>query len=348
MLPTKLACLSFLLLTPLAAQRGDGQGRGDAPRRERGAGGEVELKNFTYESIEMDGKEGAPRNRIGVYLPADYADAKNADKRYPWVVWLHGRNENQRKFHVEGGAQILDELRGKGEIPELILIAVSMGGNPIYVDGTRAGDQETLIAKTLVSYVEGKYRVAKDRTHRALMGVSIGGFGALKIAMRNLDTFGAVAAHSSAVFPADPENMPPGYAGRVQRMLESGGLDAVFGNPIEKDKWAREMPMALAGNLELDKLKTLRIYFDAGTDDRYGFAPPNEDLHKLLDKRGVPHTFELVQGGGHSWGSGSLQKQLVKSLKFIGEGFGGKAAAKTDKPKDAPANGDGKAAGDGK
>lgn len=342
---TTISCLPLLLLAPLCAQRGDGPGRGDAPRRN--AGGDVELKHFTYESIELEAKEGAPRNRIGVYLPADYADAKNADKRYPWAIWLHGRNENQRKFHVEGGAQILDELRGKGEIPELIFVAVSMGGNPIYVDGTRAGDQETLITKTLVNFVEGKFRVAKDRAQRAVMGVSIGGFGALKIAMRNLDTFGAVAAHSSAVFPADPENLPPGYAGRVQRMLESGGLDAVFGNPIEKDKWAREMPMALAGNLELDKLKTLRIYFDAGTDDRYGFAPPNEELHKLLDKRGVPHTFELVQGGGHSWGSGSLQKQLVKSLKFIGEGFAGKPAAgaehaKGDKPAPAAAGGDGK------
>ena len=171
--------------------------------------------------------------------------------------------------------------------------------------------------------MEDKYRVGKDRSQRALMGVSIGGFGALKIALHHLDKFGSVAAHSSAVFPADPEKMPANYAGQVQRMLERGGLDAVFGNPIEKDKWAREMPTALVTSIDLEKLKTLRIYFDAGTADRYGFAPLNKDLHDVLEKRGVPHTFELVEGGGHSWGSGSLQKQLVKSLKFVGAGLGG-------------------------
>ena len=64
-----------------------------------------------------------------------------------------------------------------------------------------------------------------------------------------------------------------------------------------------------------------KIYFDAGDSDRYGFAPANEALHEALEKREIEHTWELVKGGEHAWGSGSTQKQLPKSLEFVGKSF---------------------------
>jgi S-formylglutathione hydrolase FrmB len=271
----------------------------------------------------------APNVKMGVYLPKGYAEAASAETRYPWTVWLHGRNESHRKFHVDGGAAVLDELRGKNEIPDLIFVAITLA-NPIYVDGASGGDQEKLITEQLPAFLAKKYRVATERSKRALMGVSMGGFGAMKIALRHPDLFSAVAAHSSALMPANPDELPQQYQRQVQRMLERGGLDQVFGNPIDAKKWAEHMPMALAASMDVEKLKTLHIYFDAGSKDRYGFAPPNEAMHALLEKRGVPHQFELVDGGGHSWGSGSLQKQLAKSLRFVGACFAGKAGGKTE------------------
>jgi S-formylglutathione hydrolase FrmB len=148
----------------------------------------------------------------------------------------------------------------------------------------------------------------------------MGGFGALKIALRHPELFATVAAHSSALFPADPADLTARSAQMVQNTLRRAGLGEVFGDPIDKAAWGAHMPLALAASMDVDKLKTLHIYFDAGTDDRYGFAPPNSALHELLEQRGVPHEFELVAGGGHSWGSGSLQKQLQKSLRFVGKG----------------------------
>jgi S-formylglutathione hydrolase FrmB len=291
----------------------------------------VSLANFTYETCEIDAGGGRTA-RCGVYLPKDYEAPGSAEKRYPWAVWLHGRNENHRKFHVDGGARVLDEMRGTGAIPELIFVALSVGGSPIYMDGSPAGDQEKLVVETLPKFLAGKYRIAPGRANCAVMGVSMGGFGALKIALRHADQFGAVAAHSSALMPANPEKLQPQYARMVQRTIDRGGLAEVLGNPIDAKKWAEHMPLALAASMDVDKLKTLRIYFDAGTDDRYGFAPSNRELHEVLEKRGVPHEWELVEGGGHSWGSGSLQAQLVKSLGFIGAGF----AAAADSGKDQP------------
>ncbi|HLU40581.1 MAG TPA: alpha/beta hydrolase-fold protein [Planctomycetota bacterium] len=318
---------SFSLVAALAAQ---------SDRRREGRNApvpEIKLEHFVYEEVEME----SPSVRMGVYLPRGHADEASADERYPWVVWLHGRNESHHKFHRDGGARVLDELRGKGEIPELVFVALTLG-NPIYVDTGRGVDQEKLITERLPAFLAEKYRVKNERTARAVMGVSMGGFGALKIAMRHPDLFATVAAHSSALMPADPESLQPPYQRQVQRMVERGGLDAVFGNPIDKEKWAQHMPLALAASMDTEELSRLAIYFDAGTEDRYGFGPPNQKLHEVLKERGVPHEFELVQGGGHSWGSGSLQKQLVKSLTFVGKRFVAAEAASTGTA--APAAGD--------
>jgi S-formylglutathione hydrolase FrmB len=141
--------------------------------------------------------------------------------------------------------------------------------------------------------------------------------------------------------------LPEQYARQVDRAMQMG-LSEVFGDPIDKAKWAAEMPMGIVRNAGKDAFKSLRIYFDAGTDDRYGFAPPNEELAKLMTDRGIAHTFELVQGGGHSWGSGSLQKQLVKSLQFVGEALSGKAAKLDDVTNGKSADGAAPASGKGK
>jgi enterochelin esterase family protein len=162
------------------------------------------------------------------------------------------------------------------------------------------------------------------------MGVSMGGFGALKIAMRHPDRFAVVAAHSAALMPADPAKLSGNWQRHVQRMLERGGLAEVFGNPIDLEKWGKHMPLALAESTPVAQLQSLAIYFDAGSDDRYQFAPPNKELHEVLERRGVSHEFELVEGGGHSWGSGSLQKQLRKSLKFVGKHLAAARAGTAD------------------
>ena len=130
------------------------------------------------------------------------------------------------------------------------------------------------------------------------MGASMGGYGALAIALRHPDRFVAVAAHSAAIFPADPDNLSP----RFRRVLRSWGkqlgLDEVFGDPPDKELWQRSNPLHLAATIEPDELSGLRIYFDCGTRDRYGFDSQNRELHRILERRGIRHTFRPVEGGG--------------------------------------------------
>src|SRR5262249_23574670 len=93
------------------------------------------------------------------------------------------------------------------------------------------------------------------------------------------------------------------------------------------------------------KLDGLRLYFDAGTQDRYQFGKSNAMLHDVLAEKKIEHTWTLVEGGGHAWGSGFQPESLLASLTFVGDGF----KAKSDKGKPAAGHAEaGNGKGDGK
>jgi S-formylglutathione hydrolase FrmB len=232
-------------------------------------------------------------------------------------------NGSHLRFHDNGGPQILDKLRDEGKITDLIFVSLSASRRPIYLNGVDGGDYEDLVTKDLIGHLEATYPIDKEREKRAIMGVSIGGTGALTMALRT-EVFGAVGAHSSAVLPASLDDVPADEAEQLVRRAERMGLGAYVDDP---KRWASISPIALVRSLDPKKLAALRIYFDAGTADRYGFAPANVMLHEALEQRGVAHTFELVQGGEHAWGSGSTQRQLPKSLAFISASFARDSAA---------------------
>jgi enterochelin esterase-like enzyme len=136
--------------------------------------------------------------------------------------------------------------------------------------------------------------------------------------------FGAVAVHSAAILPVDPADLPQQYQRQLQMMMQRGGLAEVFGEPIDKAKWAKEMPLALVAAAKAEDWKGLRIYFDAGTADRYGFCEPNEKLDKAMTEKGIAHLFRKVDGGGHAWSSPKMKECLQSSLQFVGACVTGK------------------------
>jgi S-formylglutathione hydrolase len=242
------------------------------------------------------------------------------------------------RFHVRGGAPVLDQAVTDGKLPPCVFVTANGERSSMYFNRK---DQrwEDLITVDLLSHLTKNYRVSEKREQRAIMGVSMGGMAALRIAFTKPELFGAVGAHSAAVFGEDPEQLPANLKGMATRM----GLDEVFGNPIQKEPWQKANPLCLANNADPKVLSTLRIYFDAGTDDRYGFAAGNKLLHEALDKKKVAHTWRLIEGGGHSWGANFESQTLPYSFEMVGEMFSGKKA--TTKPTDAAKDG---AKGDGK
>ena len=72
----------------------------------------------------------------------------------------------------------------------------------------------------------------------------------------------------------------------------------------------------------------LQVYFDAGTDDRYGFFEPNVELAAAMKANGHKHFFRPVEDGGHAWSSPMMTSNLKHSLRFAGRALDGQDAVK--------------------
>src|SRR5262245_11407967 len=169
----RLSFLSLLLLLGLSTSelcaQGDGR-RGGGRGRPRDAA-PVELKNLTYQRVEFDTKDlTAGKAHYGVYLPAGYADPANAEKRYPWVIWLHGMREDERDFHSEA-AKILDEAATAGKLSPFVLVAAAAPSRTLYMNGEAEGNVADLITKDLVADVQTRFHVSAKRADRAIMGI---------------------------------------------------------------------------------------------------------------------------------------------------------------------------------
>ena len=317
------AVLLSLLVTGLPAQGDRGRARSEPPT----------LVNFTM--VEGDVKSDAVRQGDAgyfLYLPKGHGDDTNKERRYPWILWLPGFG-GPFDFQTRGGAEVLDRLRGEGKIPECALVVFRAPGRrprTTYMNGEPAGDIEDLIVGDLLTQLQDKYRLSDKRAERAVMGVSAGGFGALKIALRHPEVFGAVAVHSAAILPADPAELAGMTESVVQRQLRAG-LAKEFGNPIDKEKWAAHMPLGLVAAKKAEDLAGLQIYFDAGTEDDYGFCEPNELLDRAMTDRTIKHLFRKVEGGGHAWSSPTMKDNVASSLQFVGLALQGKDAVQVRK-----------------
>src|SRR5438874_2818552 len=141
---------------------------------------------------------GGQRKPFLVYLPPSYNTPSGQTKRYPTLYLLHGAPGNERDWFTGGKAdQSADTLIALGKIPELILILPDGNGrSEATSEWGNSYDQqqliETYVASDLVKYVDQKYRTLAQPSSRGIGGLSMGGFGALNIAVHHPEIFGTV------------------------------------------------------------------------------------------------------------------------------------------------------------
>jgi len=247
-----------------------------------------------------------------VLLPPSY-DAQKA-LRYPVLYMLHGLGENSQALLNSGAWDLIQDLWDQKQLGEFI-IATPDGDRTFYIN-SRDGRvrYEDFFIREFVPFIESHYRIRAGRRYRGISGVSMGGYGALHLAFRYPDLFGSVSAHSAALIATLPHTRAatPGEASILARMLGSA-----FGNPFDPAFWNRNSPFTLVRN----GLRPvgLRIYFDCGTEDDYGFNKGAQAFHELLVSRGIPHEFHLYPGG-HDWSY--FAQHFAASLEFQSNAFG--------------------------
>jgi S-formylglutathione hydrolase FrmB len=229
--------------------------------------------------------------RYCVYLPAGYDDGGKT-KRYPILYFLHGLGDNEQTLFNSGGWTLLDDLRKHGKMNDF-LIAAPDGRRSFYIN---AADGSVLyndfFLQEFMPQVEGKYRVRPGRASRAISGISMGGYGALRFGFAHPELFSATSAQSAALITETPQQLDASSRTGVPL---AGVLGAVFGKPVDVPHWNANSVFLLA-NKNADALRHQAIYFNCGQDDNYGFEKGAAALHDQLQKKNVKHDYHAYPG----------------------------------------------------
>jgi len=247
--------------------------------------------------------------RYMVLLPPSFDSQKS--RQYPILYYLHGLGDNEESLVRLGGWDLVEKLREDRQIGEF-LIATPDGGRSFYIN-SRDGRvrYEDFFLQEFMPEIERRYRALGTRAARGISGTSMGGYGALRLAFRYPRLFAAVSAH----MPALAEDLPPTLKLALRRS------NSAFGDPFDSDYWNRNTPFALARRAR--GLKDLKIYFDCGRQDDYGFDAGSQALHDLLTRLGVPHEFHLDPGGHNGE---FVAAHFPAALRFLSRALGAKQA----------------------
>jgi enterochelin esterase-like enzyme len=222
-----------------------------------------------------------------VYLPPDYETQTR--KKYPVLYLQHGGGENETGWIRQGRANvILDNLIAKGEAQPMIIVMAHgyarRDGQPApdvtpgaSAQAAQARDEmaktfEDDVTQVLIPFVDKTYRTLADRDHRAMAGLSMGGFQTFRITLNHLDLFSHIG----------------GFSG-IGGMMEDRKFD------LKTDfNGAFADPAAFAKKVHL-------LYFGVGTAEPERFMQRIRGLHTAMTEAGVQHVYWESPGTDHEW-----------------------------------------------
>jgi S-formylglutathione hydrolase FrmB len=252
-----------------------------------------------------------------VYLPASYdaGGTKHPPQSYPVLYFLHGLGDNEQTLFNSGGWTLLDDLRQQHKIGEF-LIAAPEGGRTFYINSADGSVRYSdFLLQEFIPLIETKYRISAGRRNRAISGISMGGYGALRFAFSHPEMFSAVSAQSAALITESPHELDTA----AQSGAPMGKLLAtVFGSPIAVAHWKENSPFVLA-NRNQAALRHVAIYFNCGQADNYGFEKGAAALDEELRGGKVEHEYHPYPGD-HSLGY--FLAHFTEVMEFHSRAFG--------------------------
>lgn len=207
---------------------------------------------------------GGENLRFNVYVPPCYSES---GARFPTIYLLHGLSYRETQWEELGLIDALDTGIRAGTYPPMLVVMPYMGNfgqvNQFPPDPSYA----TVILEELLPTIERNFCTLQDRDHRAIGGISRGGFWAYMISILHPEIFSIVGGHS-AFFSGDTVAIPPPF------------------NPLELAVDSETLPDA-----------DLRMYLDNGASDSSG--PSQQIFSSRLTGRGIAHTYVVHPVGSH-------------------------------------------------
>ncbi|HBR2683771.1 TPA: hypothetical protein MYK01_002610 [Klebsiella variicola subsp. variicola] len=230
-----------------------------------------EIKRMEINSNNIDKKSYAT-----IVLPDSYS---KSNQRYSTIYLLHGWSGNDKDWTENSDVSVLADNY------QVIIVMPDGNYDGWYINSPilSKSDYEKYIGNDVVSFMDKNFKTIPFKYGRAITGLSMGGFGALNIALNYPQKFGAVGSMSGGV---DPRDYPKNW-----------GLEKVFGDPITNSKFWDDK--AIINNAYQFINMGVYIFIDCGVGDF--FIEPNRRLHQRLLELRINHTY-LESPGGHSWG----------------------------------------------
>jgi putative tributyrin esterase len=233
----------------------------------------VAMRDITFRSSAL-GREMPYR----VLMPASIPPAA----KLPVVYLLHGGGGNFRDW---------SNYTDVGRFAERGLILVLPEGDESYYTNSTEHLQdryEDYIVNDLIADVETRLPASSSRANRAVVGISMGGFGAVKLALRHPEVFAFAGGLSSAIdFPNRPFSVK-----RIGQWRHQRSIFGTWGSATRHDN----DPFVLARSADLAKMP----YFYLTCGDQEGLLPTNRSFANLLEQLHFRYEFHVVPGG-HNW-----------------------------------------------
>lgn len=224
---------------------------------------------------------------VSVIRPASY----DSMKEFAVVYLLHGYSGNNLDWIKK--AQGFEKNADKYNV---LIVCPDGGYNSWYWNSPvdQNSQYETFISKELIQSIDSKYTTIKNRNGRAITGLSMGGHGALYLAFRHQDVFGAAGSMSGGV--------------DIRPFPENWDIALKLGTYAEQpDRWEKNTVIYMLNLLSPNKLA---IIIDCGKEDF--FYEVNENLHRQLMYRNIPHDY-ITRPGAHNWNywTNAIKYQLL-------------------------------------
>jgi S-formylglutathione hydrolase FrmB len=263
-----------------------------------------------------------------VFLPPSYAKEKS--RRYPVVYALHGYSIGAAQWAPEIHVpQTLEGAFAQGAQEAIVVLPDSktVHNGSMYSSSVTTGDFERYVSEDVVAWTDAHYRTIPRRSSRGLVGHSMGGYGATRIAMKHPDVFGSVYIMSPCCLSPRGAGSPGGDIEKsleaVKTPADSAGLSffaraqlasAAAWSPDPNSpplylqlptrggeprpdvlaKWAANAPLALLDQYVGNLRRYRAIAIDVGDQDR--LRADAEKLRDALDRYGIANTFEVYAG----------------------------------------------------
>ncbi len=213
------------------------------------------------------------------YVPRAYS---TSTKRYPVLYLLHGLYGDYRNWDTM--TQLARHMTGREWI-----VVMPDAGNSWYANSVSQADNrfEDYIAKDLVREIDHRYRTIQQRHGRAIVGLSMGGYGALKLALKYPEEYGFAGSLSGALDAArDLADQVAEYHDQLIRVLGANG------NPARREN----DPFVLLS--QPGRTTVPYLYLACGSADR--FLGVNREFVKELSARNIAYEYHETSGG-HDW-----------------------------------------------